>query len=98
MLTLEQAIAIRRLKPKKPGPFKITQATIDACHKPRKTPWDGGYTFPAGFGCSGADWPMVTTIDDEGTPTTIYQGDPIASKEQIDTYVREFCALNHLKG
>ena len=52
--------------------------------------------FPQGYGLR--DWPMVETVESDGTVRVDYQGDPVYSKSQIDEYVRKFCKLNHLKG
>lgn len=52
--------------------------------------------FPQGYGT--APWPMVETVDEDGTVRIDYQGDPVYSAHQIAEYVRKFCELNHLKG
>ena len=52
--------------------------------------------FPPGYGLR--DWPMVETVESDGTVRVDYQGDPVYSKFQIDEYVRKFCELNHLRG
>lgn len=52
--------------------------------------------FPQGYGTT--PWPMVETIEPDGTVRIDYQGDPVYSKFQIDEYVRKFCELNYLKG
>lgn len=52
--------------------------------------------FPQGYGLR--DWPMVETIELDGTVRVDYQGNPVYSKFQIDEYVRKFCELNHLRG
>ena len=87
--------------PQKPGRALNTwlRKTIDAAHarednannchgQPRQ--------FPKGFGY--INWSMLETTADDGTVTVDYQGDPVFSKLQIDTYVAQFCKLNHLTG
>ena len=57
---------------------------------------DRSRKFPQGYGT--APWPMVETVDDDGTVRIDYQGDPVYSQYQIAEYVRKFCELNNLKG
>ena len=56
---------------------------------------DRSREFPQGYGT--APWPMVETVDEDGTVRIDYQGDPVYSAHQIAEYVRKFCELNHLR-
>ena len=51
--------------------------------------------FPQGYGT--APWPMIETMEEDGTARINYQGDPVYSAYQVAEYVRKFCELNHLK-
>ena len=50
--------------------------------------------FPTNYGSK--NWPMIETVDEDGVISINYQGDPVYSKLQIDTYVKEYCKLNRL--
>ena len=57
---------------------------------------DRSRKFPEDYGI--ASWPMIETVEDDGTIRIDYQGDPVYSAHQIAEYVRKFCELNYLKG